>query len=202
MNMKTKTQITRIPQRPLYIVAAASLCVIAASTLHLATRASANPDPFQGISAAEHARVLPATSPAIAQVHPPSGEAPFGENLSGVRQLPSTIAGHVAYVMPTSSGAFCLVVPQLPEACDSALSASMPVLFIEGDPDGPGPVGTTAFGIAEDGVDSITMTVNGSQVTVPVKENVFEFSGGSSVTPTSITAVTANLNDGATVTLG
>lgn len=193
---------TPIPRRALYVIAAASLCLIGASTFRLATRASATSDPFQGITAAENAAVLPADAPVIAQMQPPSSGNLFGENLSAVRQLPSPIAGRTAYVMPTSSGGFCLVVPQLPEACDSPLTGSVPVLFIEGDPDGPGPVGTTAFGIAEDGVNSITMTVNGSQVTVPVKANVFGFTGGSSVTPNSITVVTANFDDGHNVTLG
>ena len=45
------------------------------------------------------------------------------------------------------------------------------------------------------------MTVTGSPVTVPVKGNVFAFSAGPSVTPDGITSVTANFDDGHSVTL-
>lgn len=200
-----KSVIQRIPKWGFYFVAAGSLCVIAASALSLATRASANPDPFQGISAAESAPVVSPNAPVLAQMRDPAASGSVGFNggiLSAVRQLPSTIAGHSAYAIPTTSGDLCLFVEQLPEACDSPFTASMPVLFVEGDPDGPGPIGTTAFGIAEDGVTTITMTVNGNPVTVRVQGNVFEFSGGSSVTPSSITDVTANFQDGHSVTLG
>jgi hypothetical protein len=199
--------ITRIPKRALYFVAAASLCVIAVSAFRLATRASATSDPFQGISAAENAPVLASTAPVLAQMRAvSSGNVGLrGAILSAARQLPLTIAGHAAYVLPTTTGGggFCLFVEQLPEACDAPLSDSTaPVLFVDSDPDGDGPIGTTAFGIAEDGVDSVTMTVNGNPITVPVKGNIFAFSGDSSVTPGSITKVTANFHDGHSVTLG
>lgn len=187
-------------KRVLYLVALASVCVIAFSALWLTTRASASTDPLQGISAAENAPVLPSNSPALAQINDPSGM--FGEILSSVHQLPSTIAGHAAYVTPTTHGGFCLTVVQLGGACDSSFTPSAePVLFVESDPDGPGPIGTTAFGVAEDGVDSITMTVNGSQVTTAVKENTFQYVGGTSVAPGSITNVSANFTDGHSVPL-
>lgn len=195
-----KLHITRIPKRALYLVAAACLGIVALSAFHLSSRASANADPFQGISAAEDAPILPANSPALAQMQ--AGGGLFGGVLSGVRELPSTVAGHTAHVMPTTSGGFCLFVEQLPEGCDSPLpSLAVPVLFAEYDPDGSGPVGTTAYGIAEDGIDSISMTVNGGQVTLPVQGNVFQFSGGSSVTPGAITNVSAIFDDGHSVAL-
>ncbi len=192
----------RIPKQLLYLAAAVSVCVIGASAYRLATRAAANPDPFQGISAAENAAVLPASDPAVAQMQMLQS-GPFGENLNGVRRLPSVIAGHAAYVMPTNTGAFCLVVAQMPEACEKPFAPSTsPVLFVEGSsPAGSASAGVTAFGIAEDGVVSITMTVNGSQVKVPVQANTFEYTGGPSVTPESITNVTANFADGHSVGL-
>jgi hypothetical protein len=126
----------------------------------------------------------------------------FGELFSAARQLPSAIAGDAAYVIPTTHGGFCLVVTQLGSACDASFTDSTPpVLFIDSDPDGSGPIGTTAFGIAENGVDSITMTVNGSPVTVPVQENTFQYSGGATVTPNSITNISAHFADGRSVTL-
>jgi hypothetical protein len=131
---------------------------------------------------------------------PVTGRAFGGADLSAVRQLPATIAGHAAYVMPSASG-ICLWVEQFGGGCGTPLTSSFPVLFSAFDPAVPGPVGTTAYGIAQDGVESITLTVNGSPVTVPVRGNAFEFSGGSSVTPDDITNVTANFDDGRSVTL-
>jgi hypothetical protein len=195
------TYVTKVPRWALFLIAAASLCVIAASGFRLATRASATSDPFQGISAAENAPVVPANSPVIAQMESPSGGVVFDQTIHGVRQLPSKIASHTAYVVPTTNGDFCLFAEQLPEACDSPLSAAHPLLFIAGDPDGSGPIGTTAFGIAEDDVASVTMTVNGNPETVSVQGNVFAYSGGTSVTPSSVTSITANFGDGHSVAL-
>lgn len=195
-----KSRIGRIPKRALYLTAAACLCILGFAAFHLATRASATSDPFQGISAAESAPTLPSNSPALAQMQ--TGGEFFAGVVSGARELPSTIDGHNAYVMPTTSGGFCLFVEQLPEGCDSPLpSLAVPVLFAEYDPDGNGPTGTTAYGIAEDGIDSIGMTVNGAKVTLPVQGNVFQFSGGPSVAPASITDVIANFDDGHSVPL-
>lgn len=182
----------RIPRRLLLLVAAISLLVIAASALRLATRASATSDPFQGISAAENAPVIPSSSPVIAEMETPSGAVPFGENVNGVRQLPAAIAGHTAYVVPTTNGDLCLFSEQLPEACNSPLSPSHPLIFIIG--------GGTAFGIAEDDVASVTLTVNGSPETVLVQGNVFAYSG-QSVTPGSITSIVAHFDDGTSLSL-
>lgn len=77
----------------------------------------------------------------------------------------------------------------------------MPMLLAEFGGQGSGGTGTTVFGVAEDDVKSISMSVSGSQVTMPVEENTFQFSSGPSVTPDSITNVTANFADGHSVTL-
>jgi hypothetical protein len=126
----------------------------------------------------------------------------FGEIMTAVHQMPSLVAGHAAYITPTTHGGFCFTVVQLGAACDSSFSASSePALFVDSDPDGSGPIGTTAFGVAEDGVDSITMTLNGKQVTVPVQENTFQYIGDAAVAPGSITNVSANFADGHSVPL-
>lgn len=196
--MKAKQWIPRIPRRALYVLGVVSLCVIGVSAFHMTTRASATSNPFQGISAAENAPVLPPDTPAPAWLAP--DKQFLGADVSAARVLPMPIAGQTAYVMPTASGGFCLFVWNLGGGCNTPLTNSMPVLFgvSGGDADAPA---ATAYGIAEDGVDSITMTVNGSRVTVPVKGNTFSFSGGPSVTSGSFTAVTANFDDGHSVAL-
>lgn len=200
----------RIPKRALYLVAAACLCVIAASVFKLATtRASAAPDPFRSISVAATAPLVAPSAPVIAQMKTLSAigsPGVRGQVVSAARQLPFTIAGNVAYLVPTTAGAggFCLYAgEQLPEVCDAPFSAtSPPLLFIDSDPDGSGPIGTTAFGVAEDGVASVTIIVNGTPVTVPVRGNTFEYIGDSSVVPGSIGSVSANFADGHSVKLG
>lgn len=185
-------------KRLLYVIAAVSLGVAALSAFRLVTRASAGSDPFQGISAAEDAPVVVPSAAALQQMSfPAAGAVP-----TAARQLPSMIAGHAAYVLPSTYGGFCLFVEQLAEGCGGPLTANYPALFVSFDPGGGSSAGTTAYGVAEDGVISITMTVNGSPVTVPVKGNTFEFSAGPSVTPDGITTVTANFGDGHSMTLG
>jgi hypothetical protein len=131
---------------------------------------------------------------------PATGVAIGGSDLTAVRQLPDTIASHAVYLMPSASG-LCEWVEQFGGGCGPALSSSYPVLFSSFDPVDPGGSGTTAYGIAEDSVASITMTISGHQVTVPVKDNVFAFEAGPSVAPGDITSVSANFDDGHSFTL-
>jgi hypothetical protein len=194
-----------ILRRLLYVIAAASMAVIGFATFHLATsRASASPapDPLQGISAAEKAPLVTPSAAVLAQLRDPSGDALGGAILSSVRLLPTAIAGHAAYVMPSTYGDVCLFVEAFAEACGIPLTATTPALYVSFDPGGTTHAGTTAFGIAEDGVASVTLTVNGSPVTVPVKGNTFAFTGGPSVASDDITAVATNFADGHSVKLG
>lgn len=199
-------------KRVTYLVATVSLGVIAASTFALVTRASANSSPnsnptppvgraLVGITAANKAPIVTPTAAVLAQMAEPSGGGFGGALLNQIHRLPTTIAGHSVYVMPSASGDVCVFVEQLPAACGAPLSGDAPLLPETFDPDGSGGVGTTAFGIAEDGVDSLTLTVGGDKVTVPVMDNTFVFNGGSTVTPDDITSFTANFDSGQRVSI-
>jgi hypothetical protein len=72
------------------------------------------------------------------------------------------------------------------------------VLFVVTDPDGPGGVGPTAYGVATDGVESVSFTEDNKVHTVPVNGNLFAFSGASSANVGDFTSVVANFADGHT----
>lgn len=79
------------------------------------------------------------------------------------------------------------------------LSSSNPVLFTVTDRDGPSGVGPTAWGIASDGIISITFTEAGATRTVPVHGNVFAYVGAPSDSVADFTNIVANFADGHSV---
>lgn len=189
------------PKRLLVLIGAASLLLIGIATVHLETSASAGVDPLRGISAAENAPVGAVGGSALAQLQ--TDRAWFGGDaaaqiLSGARAIAS-VNGHQTYLVPTSRGTFCLFVEQDGEACTLPLTPSSPVLFVASDPDGPGGAGPTVYGVALDGVSSITFTEAGVSRSVAVNHNEFEFDGASSADPAGYMNIVADFVDGHTV---
>ncbi len=64
-------------------------------------------------------------------------------------------------------------------ACADPLSDASPLNYGTFDPDGVGGTAPTTIGIAENGVQSVALTVGARHVTVPVKGNVFTYQGSS-----------------------
>jgi hypothetical protein len=186
-------------------IAAASLATIGIATFSLTTRASASSDPFQGISAAEAASVSPPSGSALTTLQSMVSHASgsVGEqNISAARLLPASVQGSPAYVLPSSDGNFCFFAEALGvDACAQPLSSTVPALLVVADNhvlDGDGAV---AFGVAKDGVQSITIAVAGVKHTVPVVQNVFEYYAGPSASVDDFTTEIANLVGGQSVTL-
>jgi hypothetical protein len=159
---------------------------------------------FNGIGAAQHPRtgadvIDPATR---AYMECETGGTPCMPVIHGllfdtariVGRLPS---GQSIYVVSTRSNSLCFVVgPPHPEwNCDEPLSRSHPsTVFVYGqDPD----IAPPTFGIAVDGVLAVSFRVNGEDVTVPVKDNVWIYPGD--VFFSAYSRLTAHFADGSTV---
>ncbi|MBA2517865.1 MAG: hypothetical protein H0V22_11250 [Solirubrobacterales bacterium] len=125
-----------------------------------------------------------------------------GLRLTGeARVLPRTVDGKHVYVLPTDNGALCVLVEADTEVCGPPLSAARPASVTTLDSDGPGGAGATVIGVAMDGVTTISLTVNGAQIAVPVRENLFVFHGSSAMTLGDFSRPTASFADGRTVRL-
>jgi hypothetical protein len=189
----------RLRRRAVYVIALGSIGVISVSTFVLSTRASANQDPFQGISAAERAPAATPPAQALAQIQDGSGAALGGAVISGTRLLASTIDGHPAYVVPTEAGDFCLFIATLGSACASPFTDARPAFLVVAYPNQGSATGPIVFGLAEDGVNSLTFSLDGTEHTAPVHQNVFEYTGTPSANSGGIADVTANFMNGQAV---
>ncbi len=157
---------------------------------------------FDGISAADHSQSPADASPQIPWVRESCANAPFYTDLCHlvpdssrlVGQLPS---GHKIWVVASTRGNLCVVVEGDGASCGSALSSSDPTTFVVENN------GTMTrmlvYGVALDGVTSVSFTVRGEAVTVPVRDNVWAYEQ-----PTSayeIQDLVAHFADGRTVAL-
>jgi hypothetical protein len=125
------------------------------------------------------------------------GAAVLGQRLiADARTLPTKVDGYQIYLVPTATGKLCLGLGLALEAWFDPLSQTHPVLFGARDNDGPGGVGPTVYGVAVDGVSSVTFTIDGARQTVPVAGNVFVFHGPSDANFESLAPVAATFADG------
>jgi hypothetical protein len=125
------------------------------------------------------------------------GAALLGQRLiADARTLPTRVDGYQLYLVPTETGKLCLGLGNSLEAWFDPLSQTHPVLSAAVDDDGPGGVGPTVYGVATDGVGSVTFSIDGAQHTVPVTGNVFVFHGASEAIFDSIAPVSATFANG------
>ena len=115
--------------------------------------------------AAAHARGLPLSQHVL-----------LAETARLVGQLPD--AGNV-YVLSASDGELCLVTARDGGICDAPLGKDKPTTFgtwdqIQSGPDATPPI---TWGVARDGVTSVSFTIDGHDVTVPVVNNVWVYEG-------------------------
>jgi hypothetical protein len=155
---------------------------------------------FDGISAAQHpqtgADVLdPQTVARLEQTCSSSGNPSsiyfpqchlILDSARFVAQLPS---GRKLYVITDTRGDLCMVDPT-GMVCGTGLTPSRP---IEDES-----VGELMFGLALDGVTSISFERAGKEVMVPVRDNVWVYEGASLP---EAGALTAHFEDGTTVTI-
>jgi hypothetical protein len=180
----------------------AVLVVATASAIATATSTPAA-NPFAGIAAASHPRgALDAVDAATASsmnaedaVHatPQMGAHLLSESRS-IGSLPS---GRRIYLVPTDKGGLCVAVASLVETCSAALSNAAPATFTIVDADGVGGAGPVAYGVATDRVRSLSFSVSGRPVTVPVHDNLFVFRGRPSDGSGDFSPATVNFSDGA-----
>jgi hypothetical protein len=104
-----------------------------------------------------------------------------------IGQLPS---GHNLYVITDTHGDLCVVNPGILMTCGKGLSPSRPITATS--------IGQLTFGVARDGVTAVSFQRAGSEVTVPVKDNVWVYKG---VSLPEAGALTAHFDNGMTVTL-
>jgi hypothetical protein len=163
---------------------------------------------FNGIGAAQHpqtgADVLDAKTLAGVQNACPSKAAQkfymaFCHLLLDTTRLVGNIPsfGNV-YVITNTRGDLCTVFQGGDGSCAPPLSKSHPITFLAFNPSST--VGGTfvASGLAIDGVSTVSFTVSGKAVEVPVKNNVWVYSEPDSHA-TGGQCVVAHLNDGSTV---
>jgi RNA polymerase sigma factor (sigma-70 family) len=154
--------------------------LLAGALLALAVGTAVAAGGLAGIGAADHPRTprdgLPAEFRTLTR---PGADA----ILSGQsRRL--TGAGPAVYVMPTAHGHLCMAsASEHVLLCSDALSRRTPVMSVFASHGGPEVWGqpddqpVALAGIALDGVASVSFTVEGRRVTVPVRHNLYVWHG-------------------------
>lgn len=186
------------------VSAAVAISISALAVGSYNAKAAASPTPSIGpVSSIQAGRVDTATLAEMRALNNQGvGAALLGQRLiADARTLPTRVDGHQLYLVPTETGKLCLGLGNSLEEWFDPLSQTHPVLFAATDGDGPGGVGPTVFGVAIDGVSSITLTIDGALATVPVAGNVFVFHGEPTARFESIAPVSATFANGTVQTL-
>lgn len=127
---------------------------------------------------------------------------PLGKLLPAeTRVAPGMVDGQSLYLTPTDRGGFCALLGAGTGGCTWPLSASNNPAFIISIDNDDG-AGSTVFGLAADGVRSMVLTIAGTQVTVPVTNNLFVYHGKPGTRFSDLTGASVTLLDGTTVPLG
>jgi hypothetical protein len=164
-------------------------------------------NPLSGIGAADHRQTAgDALDQGVqAQLHadlaPPRGVDQIGGRLTASARLMGTLpSGRKVYVVPTSKGRLCVVVAGLAESCGSPLTQAEPVTFttVWGHPGEP----AYAYGVARDGVESVSFNADARRITVPVEHNLFAYESEPRDSPAAFGAITVTLADGTVQPVG
>jgi hypothetical protein len=110
-----------------------------------------------------------------------------------VRTLPS---GRKVWVVTDSRGDLCVILQAGGGSCGSALSPARPTT-ITSFKKGPGDP-LISYGVALDGIVSVSFMAGGEPVTVPVEDNVWAYEGPNS----GFESLTVHYADGTTSVLG
>jgi len=197
-------RLSRSSRRYLVFALVGFLTVFAVAGIGLAARIG----PFAGIAAADR----PATAgdtldrSVVRQLRsdelPPSNPVDqIGKREIALSRFVGTLpTGDSVFVVPTTRGKLCVVVANKAESCGDPLSQEAPITFTISDDDGPrGWKPAIAWGVARDGVVSVSFAVGGRFVTVPVHNNFFAFEANP--WEHGFANLTAQLADGSAVSL-
>jgi hypothetical protein len=121
--------------------------------------------------------------------------------LSEARTVPVTVAGSRLYLVPTEKGKLCLFLEVYGETCSDPIGAANPALIVAEDRDGPGGAGPLVYGVAMDGVSSVTFELGGRRATVHVAQNTFVYRGDSAASAGTLLPVSASFADGSSTPL-
>ena len=106
------------------------------------------------------------------------------------------------HLVPAANGVLCEVIEGtdivgISQVCGEAPRPGKPATMLVTDPDERGK-GIPVFivGAAIDGATSITITINGSQVEVPIENNAHGYQAPPDVVATDVTGAVVNFADG------
>jgi hypothetical protein len=166
-------------RRPVVVLAAAVACIVVAGAA-----VAGHVVQFPGIGSADRP-ATPAdalTAQAVSQLR--SDELPAGARrgvdrvgtiLADSSRLVGSLGGHRVYVLRSSRGLLCVLLAGRGDSCGDQLSAACPITFlVEKDSAAAPPI---AYGVARDGVVSVSFRNDGRPVTRPVRGNVFGYQG-------------------------
>jgi hypothetical protein len=159
-------------------------------------------DPFAGISAADHPAtpedvVPPDVVTQLRTDEPPAGAVDsIGLHRVDSSRLVGTLpSGRKIYVMTTAKNRLCVVVAGQAESCGDQLTRESPITFTILSSDLEAPL---AYGVARDDVASVSFTVRGRTVTLPVRNNFFVYEGQRSDGVGGFSGLTVTFDNGMT----
>jgi hypothetical protein len=165
-------------------------------------------NPFAGIGTADRpqtgADVLdPATAATVERMNgfPGNTQYPIGRLLPDTARLVGELAsGNRFYVITTSTDKLCVMIQQQTGGsaigCGDPLSETQPTTLMETRSNQQTP--PLSFGVARDDVTAVSFMANGSEQTVPVKNNVWAYEGSSG----ALSSLTVHYADGSSQTIG
>lgn len=189
-------------------IAVAAVLAITVSALAAKPRTEASAglaNPLGGIAAVDHSATaidaVDATTSAWLSQTDAAGRAPQigSHQLTDARQLGALPDGRPVYLVPTTMDRLCVVAAKMAESCGYPLSQKRPITLTIVDSDGSGGTGPIAYGAAEDGVASVTLTVAGADIRIPVRDNMFVLRGSADEVSSDFTGAAASFADGTTV---
>jgi hypothetical protein len=157
--------------------------------------------PLSGIGAADHPATptdtLSTAAKAQIRTHEFSPNGVVGSGLvNEARLLGELPDGRKVHVVPTSKSKLCVVVAGGPEACYPPLSRANPITFALSKA-GPG-APHVIWGVATDGVTSVSFKLGGEPVTIPVEDNFYTWEGQPTEKMNDMSPVTVAFSDGTT----
>lgn len=130
-------------------------------------------------------------------VVPPGGFSAIGTRLvEEARLLGKLPNGDKVYALPTSKGKLCIVVALRTESCSDPLTPEHPITFTisKVGPSSPHVV----WGATADDVVSVSFTIAGEHVTVPVEGNLYAWEGAPTKRFSHGSALSVTFSDGST----
>jgi hypothetical protein len=191
----------RTRRRRLFVYAVAAAIIVTGVAL------ASSLNPLSGIGAADHPPTPnDALGPEVqAQLRldevPAGGVDQIGGRLDGsARFIGALPSGRKVFVVPTTKGRLCVVLAGMAESCGSRLTQTEPVTFttVWGHPGER----AYAYGVARDGVKSVSFNAGDQRVTVPVEHNLFVYESEPRDSPAGFGAVAVTFTDGTVEPVG